>query len=289
MKTVYIYGLYTNQDDTIRYVGKCSDPDYRLKMHYSQRNYKKSYKNEWIKKSIKNGEKILIKIIEEVNENDWPEKEKEWINKFDNLTNLAEGGKGGSVKKYNIEYDKMKDIIKKNNLKSKMDFIKFTKSVEYPNDLPKDPPNYFKNKWISWGDFLGTNRKQDNKIIENYTTYEEAKNYINNNFNIKSIKEWKKNLDKIPNFIPKRPERFYKNRGWISWVDFLSKKRIANQNRKIVSYKDAKKIVKDLNIKTLKEYKRIQSELYINELPVHPHLTYKNKGFINYDEFFQRL
>jgi hypothetical protein len=47
--------------------------------------------------------------------------------------------------------------------------------------------------------------------------------------------------------------------------------------------------VKKLNIKTLKQYKKIQSEMYINELPVHPHLTYKNKGFKNYDEFFKRL
>lgn len=289
MKVVYIYGLYTSQNEEIRYVGKCNDLDYRLKMHYSQRNSKKSYKNEWIKKSIKKGEKIHIKILEEVNENNWSEKEKEWINRFDNLTNLAEGGKGGSIKKYNIEYEEMKDIIREYNIKSKMCFIKFTKSGYYPIYLPKDPPKYFKDKWISWGDFLGTNRKQDNKIAENYITYEEAKEYINKNFNIKSIKEWKKNLDKIPNFIPKRPERFYKNRGWISWVDFFNKKRIANQNRKIINYEDAKKIIKDLNIKTIKQYKKIQSEFYINELPVHPHLTYKNKGFKNYDDFFERF
>jgi hypothetical protein len=71
------------------------------------------------------------------------------------------------------------------------------------------------------------------------------------------------------------------------WI--LGKKRVANQNRKIVNYETAKEIVKKLNIKTLKQYKKIQSEMYINELPVHPHLTYKNKGFKNYDEFFKRL
>jgi hypothetical protein len=288
MNKVYIYGLHTNSDSSIRYVGKCIDPEYRLKMHYSQRNSTKSHKNEWIKKVIKEGDIIIMKILEVVDEEFWSDKEKEWIKKYENLTNISEGGKGGSIKKYNIDYIDMKNVIKIYNIKSKSKFIEFTKSKEYPKFLPKSPSNYFKERWISWGDFLGTNRVQDNKIIEKYIDYEDSKFYIKE-INIKSKKEWKMNIDKIPEFIPKRPERFYKNRGWVSWIDFLGKKRVANQNRKIVNYETAKEIVKKLNIKTLKQYKKIQSEMYINELPVHPHLTYKNKGFKNYDEFFKRL
>lgn len=288
MKKIFIYGLHTSNDDTIRYVGKCMDPEYRLKMHYSQRNSYESHKNKWIKKSIKNGEEIIMTILEEVNEDNWQYKEREWIEKFENLTNIAKGGKGGSSKKYNIKYHEMREIIQKYNIKSKTDFLKFTKSEKFPKNLPKQPVSYFKDNWISWGDFLGTNRVQDNKAIEKYISYEEAKLYIKS-MNINSIKEWKLNISNIPEFIPNRPERFYKKRGWISWVDFLGKKRIANQNRKIFSYEDTKEIIKKLNIKSIKEYKIIQSELYLNELPVHPHLTYKNKGFKNYDEFFGRL
>jgi hypothetical protein len=288
VKKVYIYGLHTSKDNTIRYVGKCISPEYRLKMHYSQRNSYETHKNKWIKKSIKNGEEIIMTILEEVNEDDWQYKEIEWIKRFENLTNISKGGKGGSSKKYNIKYNEMKEIIQNYNIKSKTDFLKFTKSETFPKNLPKHPNSYFKDNWISWGDFLGTNRIQDNKLIEKYISYEEAKLYIKN-MNINSIREWRLNINSIPEFIPNRPERFYKNRGWISWIDFLGKKRIANKNRKMFSYEVAKEKIKKLNIKSIKEYKIVQSQMYLNELPVHPHLTYKNKGFKNYDEFFGRL
>jgi hypothetical protein len=257
-------------------------------MHYSQRNCNKSHKNQWIKKVIKEGDKIVMEILEIVNEETWPEKEREWIQKYNNLTNISIGGKGGSNKKYKVLYEEMKDSISKYNIQSKSEFIKFTKTKEYPNNLPKSPDRYFKDKWISWGDFLGTDRSQDNKVSEIYISYDECKSYIQSlNTKIRSKVEWRK-ID-IPHFIPKRPERFYKNRGWISWSDFLGKKRIANQYRKVLSYEEAKSIMIDLNIKTLNQYNKIQKEMYINELPVHPHLTYKNKGFINYDEFFSRF
>lgn len=32
--------------------------------------------------------------------------------------------------------------------------------------------------------------------------------------------------------IPNRPERYYKNRGWVSWGDFLGTGRVANQYKK---------------------------------------------------------
>jgi len=66
----------------------------------------------------------------------------------------------------------------------------------------------------------------------------------------------------------------------------LSNGRIANQNKKLLSYSDTKELVNNINIITLKQYKIIQSE-YVNILPVHPHLTYKNKGYKTYDEFFR--
>jgi hypothetical protein len=288
MEKVYIYGLYSNVDDTIRYVGKTNNLEIRLKMHYSQRNFSFTHKNNWIKKVIKNGNLIKIKLIEEVLVNDWQEREKYWINYYKNsLTNTSSGGLGGSGRKYNISYEDCKNIILKLNIKSRNEWLKNKSNL--PKNIPKNPVEYFGNDWISWGDFLSTNRLQDNLIKDNYLSYIDAKEWILENIlSIKSRSHWKLkvNNNEIPYFIPNRPERFYKNRGWISWGDFLSNGRIANQNKKLLSYNDAKELVNKLNIISLKEYKIIQS-LYLNVLPVHPHLTYKNKGYKTYDEFFR--
>lgn len=291
MKNVFIYGLCSSDDNIIRYVGKCSDIEYRLKMHYSQRNSSKTHKNNWINYIIKKGCKLKMIVLEEVSEKYWQNREIYWISKFENLTNTSSGGKGGSGKKYTISYNDAKNIIISFKIKSKSEWVKFTKLDSFPNFIPKSPSVYFSRSWISWGDFLGTNRISDNKIVDKYMPYSDAKKWINENLNIKTIREWKKGVinNIIPEFIPNRPNRFYKKRGWESWTDFLSKERIANQKRKIFKYEKAKMIINELNIQSIKEYKNIQSQLYKNDLPVHPHLTYKNKGFTNYEEFFKRL
>jgi hypothetical protein len=291
MKVVYIYGLYSSNDDTIRYVGKCINPVHRLNMHYSQRNSKKSHKNNWIKKVIREGNEIHMKILEEVSEENWQEKEKNWIKTYKNLTNISEGGLGGSVKKYNISYEDAKKYISHLSISSKSDYIRKCKEEYFPNNIPKNPVQYFKSDWISWGDYLGTNREQDNKLIEKYLEYDDAKKWVHSNLKVKSISKWKElvNNNKIPDFIPNRPNRFYKNRGWENWTIFLNNKRISNNKRNIIKHDEAKILMAKLNISTLKEYKKLQSERYINELPVHPHLTYKNKGFKNYDDFFNRF
>lgn len=290
MEKVYIYGLHTNIDETIRYVGKTSNLDKRLKSHYSQRNVSKTHKNNWIKKVINDGNKIIISVIEIVDLIDWQKREIFWINKYkENLTNTSKGGLGGSGKKYNISYNDCVNIIKYLNIKSETEWRIKSKLNTFPKEIPKNPEKHFGENWISWGDFLSTNRIQDNKLKNNYLTYDDSKEWIIKNIGIiTSKKEWKYLVynKKIPYFIPNRPERFYKNRGWISLGDFLSNGIIANQLKKIVSYSDAKIMINNLNITTLKEYKEKQ-KLYVNILPAHPHLTYKNKGYTSYEEFFR--
>jgi hypothetical protein len=260
----------------------------RLKMHYSQRNTGKTHKNNWIKRVIDDGNLIKIKVIEEVSINNWMEREIYWINFYKyQLTNTSSGGLGGSGKKYNISYKDCKSIILELNIKSRNEWLNNKNNL--PKNVPKNPVEYFGSEWISWGNFLSTNKVQDNLIKDDYLSYIDAKEWIVKNFiPIKSRSCWKSKVynNEIPNFIPNRPERFYKSRGWVSWGDFLSNGRIANQNKKLLSYSDAKKLVNNLNIITLKQYKIIQSE-YVNILPVHPHLTYKNKGYKTYDEFFR--
>lgn len=230
MKT-FIYGLYSS-DSKIRYIGKSDDPKKRLRRHLQQVNDSKTHKNSWIKKQLSENKEIKYLIIEEVSIDNWKEREKYWISKFDNLTNTSSGGLGGSGKKYNISYEDCKNWIFNNldkEINSKTKWILNCKNL--PISIPRNPTQYFKNNgWISWGDFLGTNNIQDNLKI-NYLSYDDVKNWIVLQ-NIKTTsKNWK--LLNLPNFIPRRPERYYKKRGWISWSDFLSdNNRISNLDKK---------------------------------------------------------
>jgi len=275
---IYIYGLY--EKDNIRYVGKTNKKDLkiRLKEHINEsfRENSITHKKNWIKSVIKKGDKIDIKLIEITDENNWQNIEKYWISYFKNLTNSTEGGETGRGKLYTISYEECKEYIKRYNIKSKYSW--FRNINKLPNFIPLSPREVFLNNgWVSWGDFLGTNRIQDNKKTEKYISYNDAKKYIKENLNeITTLKMWKEYTknNKIPEIIPNRPERYYnnKNRGWISWGDFLGTGRIANQHKKeiFLSYKEAKKYIYN-KASSIKEFHKKRPE----NIPSNPDKYYK--------------
>ena len=76
---VYIYGLVEPKTNTLRYVGKTTDLDRRLRRHINERFNNNSYKDRWIRKLIDNNEKPEIVLIDFVNNNDWQYWEKFYI------------------------------------------------------------------------------------------------------------------------------------------------------------------------------------------------------------------
>ena len=55
-----------------------------------------------------------------------------------------------------------------------------------------------------------------------FRTFSDAKKFIHS-LNLKNQKEWREycKSGKKPNDIPRHPDRSYKNKGWISWGDWL--------------------------------------------------------------------
>lgn len=122
-----------------------------------------------------------------------------------------------------LSYEESKKIIRKFNIKNQVEWSLFRKTHKKPFNIPSDPYGAYKNKgWISWRDFLGTE----------YLSFLEVKR-IAMNAEVKSSFEWEKYYSfikrdpKIINSktngrrIPSSPDIFYKNKGWISWPDFL--------------------------------------------------------------------
>lgn len=279
MEKIYIYGLYEDVNN-IRYIGKTNKSKLKLRLrehiNESLREKEITHKRNWIKSVINNGGEINIKLIEIVSETNWKDREKYWILNYNNLTNTTEGGEGGHGKLYKITYNKCKEYIKKYNIKSIYQWRKNTNKL--PNFIPLSPREVFLNNgWISWGDFLGTGKIQDNEKAKKYITYNDAKEYIKENLNeITTLKMWKncaKN-NNIPDIIPNRPERFYSKRGWISWGDFLGTGRVANQHKRdiFLTYKETKKNIYGKTF-SIKEY----HEKRQGNMPSNPDKYYNNE------------
>ena len=138
-------------------------------------------------------------------------------------------------------YDPMNvDWLKFNEAKkliSKMNFKKRFEYIEYKNRrkkrLPRKPEIVYKKDWKGWKNFLGANydpyssRKYNKaKHLQNALSYNQARRYLKkfkfagwNDYN----RRWGKlNLEKKN--IPLTAHKFYKNKGWKGWKDFLGTK-----------------------------------------------------------------
>ena len=289
MKTTFIYGLILKGDDTIRYIGKSDNPKKRLRSHiyntklFQAQGKRLNHKDNWL---IKNDFNVDYVILEECDFNIWQEREMYHIKNHSGLTNTSEGGTGGGTIIYTKSYIEVKQWVQSTlKVKSINQWLRYIKNNDLPDFIPRDPAKKYKNNgWVSWGDFLGTNRVSDNYVVR--LSYDEAKRLLEP-LNIRSATEYRKvyKEGKLPNTLPKRANRYYGNRGWLSWADYLSNGLIANQLREFYTYEEFKTKVIELGLMTFSAYKKYTLENKTDlKLPTNPNTVYKNKGWVSYQD-----
>ena len=165
----------------------------------------------------------------------------------------------------------LKDLLKKNNIKKRVDFNKFYKTNI---QIPSYPIIYY--KLSSWRELFDI----DFKKIE-YLGYFDSKNEVHK-MNIKSQKLWyilcKKNI--IPKNIPKTPNKFYKE--WISWNDWLG--HTITPFKKFLKYEEGREYLKKINLSSLQEYHDYVVLNKLDFLPLNP-ITYYNSNYISSEDF----
>jgi hypothetical protein len=278
-RITYIYGLFElGKENQIRYIGKSDNPKKRLKDHRNEKY--RSPKCDWVRSVLCRNGQIGMKILATVPYEVWEIKEieliKEW-RKISKLCNLTDGGDG---KMSNIFYKSLgecKEWIKLNKpdcVVGMKEYKKWSKMPEFPKFLPKAPNKVFSD-WVNWGDFLGKLNMNDI-----YLGYEEAKQYLKENFNLKSSYTFKKT--NLPIFIPKTPQKAYKE--WKGWEDFLGYKSKFRKNKNYLDFESARIWIKDNYGKiTTEEYRKMSKNNTLSDLlPKKPEKFYKDFKWSEY-------
>jgi superfamily II DNA or RNA helicase len=138
---------------------------------------------------------------------------------------------GGNLKDGYLSFEETKKFVSGLNIESLKYWNIYCTSGKRPHYVNTNPQRHFKSEWISWGDFLGTDRVSDN--LKTYLSFNDARECVRK-LNLKTWKEYKIWWDENKtNNIPKTPHNTYKN-DWISTSDWLGnevpKKRLNTQN-----------------------------------------------------------
>jgi len=192
----------------------------------------------------------------------------------------------------NIHYNKrelmpfqnLKALVKKLNIENRSSWLKYhDNNVDLKEKIPKYPNIAYKDLgWIGWNDFLNDTGDPD-KV--SWRSFKEARKFARN-LNLKSQQQWGEycNSNDFPNDIPKYPPNVYKNKGWISFPDFLG---YISEKQEWMSYSDARKYIRKYNFKSYKEYVsyfRDNPNKPI-KLPLSPRGAYKNNGWVTANHF----
>lgn len=193
-----------------------------------------------------------------------------------------------------ISYEELKNIVHKENLNTREEYKKWLS--EYKNILlkkglfaPMQVESYDK-EFEGWALFLNSKNKRSISRSKSY----EKKNYTDAicfvyDLKLKTKADWNKYISggfpnklPLPNDIPINPNIFYKNKGWISWGNWLFGKTNIRIDKKVVAFEIAKQFVLKLNLKKTSDWK-----LYItgklnhlpplpDGIPQNPNRWYKN-------------
>jgi hypothetical protein len=82
-----------------------------------------------------------------------------------------------------------------------------------------------------------------------FRTFSDARTFAHS-LNLKSVREWEQycNSGKIPDDIPRHPDRSYKDKGWINYWDWLGTNFISTRKRQYRPFNEAREYVHLLNL-----------------------------------------
>jgi hypothetical protein len=190
-----------------------------------------------------------------------------------------------------LSYSEAKKIVKGLNLKSVADYELIAKEIRRFLKLPADPSNLYRDEgWEGWPVFLGVVKAGDKYKIDNFVSFNKAKDILKG-LGIKNTREFR-SMDKEHRLLlnlPSNPDSFYRDKGWKSWTHFFESSGTRGLSAKLISFYEARQLVKELGVETIAEYKELSSEKKRHYgLPSNPGQRYKEKGWEGWPHFFGR-
>lgn len=177
-----------------------------------------------------------------------------------------------------MPFEEAREYVRGLNLTSLNDWVYRRENL--PKSIPRNPQIIYKNLgWLGIPDWIGI------RLGGEWLEFVEAKKLVQS-LELKNVRDWERNKSILPLNIPKAPQVYYKNSGWISWGDWLGTTNISDWKKKWLPYSEAKKIVQRYKLKSEKEWRNFcKSGLKPDNIPATPASTYRSSGWESMGEW----
>ena len=187
-------------------------------------------------------------------------------------------------------FEKARSFIHKLKLKNDKEWRSYCQGEEKrkkPKDVPSTPNIIYKDcGWVDLGDWLGTKNFSNIKRHQDYLSFTRARK-IARSFKVKNRAEWQKvyNEGKIPENVPLKPERVYKDLGWVSCGDWFGTGYVAPAKRTYRTFTRARAFARKLGLNSRTEWeafcrkKKGRGPYLPEDIPATPARIYKENGW----------
>jgi hypothetical protein len=143
-------------------------------------------------------------------------------------------------------------------------------------NLPSSPFYYQRfSEWKSLSNFLSTDNIAPYKL--KYLSLEKHYEFAKSN-KIKNKADWKKICKIKPKNIHAKPDKKFKDNGWISYPHFFGNTHVTNKSE-IFSFQKANKLIKKFNIKSKSDYFKKYEKGLLKGFPSAPDYYNKEKNW----------
>jgi hypothetical protein len=177
-----------------------------------------------------------------------------------------------------LTFKEARKYVHKLGLKSQREYFTWRKSPDRPNNIPVKPERTYKEEWVNWGDWLGTNSiAPQNRKKDLYLSFKKARKLVRSK-KFKSYRQYqiwvqKESIENLP-YDARVYDEFTTNGDWLGTNSIDPRKRV------FLSFEEAREYIHSLGMKSLKEYKQWAKTKRPDFIPSSPYKKYKEwKGF----------
>jgi len=177
-----------------------------------------------------------------------------------------------------LPFEDAREYARSLKLSSVVKWFEFTKSSDFPNNIPKRPEGTYKDEgWEGYSDWLGTGNGKYMIKGKGRLSFEDAHQYVLK-LKISGLTGWMAycKSGKRPANIPASPHTSYNNEGWQGYGHWTGTGRV--RRTKFLPFEDAREYTRSLNLFSQTSWEKFsKSNKRPANIPSQPDRSYKKE------------